>query len=73
MDSDEDMDIEPVFEAHEIDIEYEYEASMFFDFTREETRDEALDAEIWFESAKSYPPSRKYRTFESFNELRLKK
>ena len=49
---------ELVFEAHEIDLEYEFDAVRFFDFTREETPAEARDAEIWFESAKSYPPSR---------------
>ena len=54
----EDMEAEPVFEAHEVDIEYEFDAARFFDFTREETQDEACEAEIWFESAKSYPPSR---------------
>ncbi|PON64089.1 TPX [Trema orientale] len=60
MEMEEDMEVEgeePVFEAHEIDLEYEFDAVRFFDFTREETPAEAHEAEIWFESAKSYPPS----------------
>lgn len=52
------MEVEPVFEAHEIDLEYEFEAARYFDLTREETPVEAWEAENWFESAKSYPPSR---------------
>lgn len=58
MEMEEDMEMEQVFEAYEIDLEYEFEAARFFDFTREETPAEAREAEIWFESAKSYPPSR---------------
>lgn len=57
MEMEEDMEMEQVFEAYEIDLEYEFEAARFFDFTREETPAEAREAEIWFESAKSYPPS----------------
>ncbi|XP_062074152.1 protein TPX2-like isoform X2 [Humulus lupulus] len=59
MEMEEDMEVEaePVFEAHEIDLEYEFDAVRFFDFTREETHAEACEAELWFESAKSYPPS----------------
>ncbi|XP_010108085.2 protein TPX2 [Morus notabilis] len=57
MEMEEDMEVEPVFEAHEIDLEYEFEAARYFDFTREETPVEAREAENWFESANSYPPS----------------
>ncbi|KAF4369556.1 hypothetical protein F8388_019425 [Cannabis sativa] len=59
MEMEEDMEVEaePVFEAVEIDLEYEFDAVRFFDFTREETLAEACEAELWFESAKSYPPS----------------
>ncbi|KAI3422773.1 TPX2_importin domain-containing protein, partial [Psidium guajava] len=49
--------VEEVFVVHEIDSEYEYEAPRHFDFTREETAAEAREAELWFESARSYPPS----------------
>ena len=54
------MEVELVYVAHEIelDYEYEYDAAQYFDFTREETPAEAREAECWFESAKSYPPSR---------------
>lgn len=47
------------FTAVEIDVDYEFDAARFFDFTREETGDEASLAEAWFNSAESYPPSRK--------------
>ncbi|XWS49839.1 hypothetical protein CRYUN_Cryun12cG0037500 [Craigia yunnanensis] len=51
------MEIEPVFEVREIDLDYEFDAVWFFDFTREESPAEAREAELWFESAPSYPPS----------------
>lgn len=55
----EEMEVElPVFEAREIDLEYEFDAARFFDFTREESFAEAREAELWFESAPNYPPSR---------------
>ncbi|XP_028762764.1 protein TPX2 isoform X3 [Neltuma alba] len=53
----EDMEIEHFFVAHEIDLDYEFDAARFFDFTRPETPAEAHQAEIWFETAGSYPPS----------------
>lgn len=54
----EEMEVElPVFEAREIDLEYEFDAARFFDFTREESFAEAREAELWFESAPNYPPS----------------
>ncbi|KAI6707295.1 hypothetical protein NL676_010257 [Syzygium grande] len=46
-----------VFVAREIDPDYEYDAPQHFDFAREESAAEARDAELWFESAGSYPPS----------------
>ncbi|XP_076882834.1 protein TPX2-like [Bidens hawaiensis] len=45
------------FTAIAIDVDYEFDAARFFDFTRDETRDEASQAEAWFDSAESYPPS----------------
>ncbi|KAM1304213.1 hypothetical protein ACFX2F_021910 [Malus domestica] len=52
-----DMEVEEVFMAQEVDVDYEFDAARYFDFTREETPAEARRAELWFESAKSYPPS----------------
>ncbi|PRQ17936.1 putative TPX2 central domain-containing protein [Rosa chinensis] len=57
MEMEEDMEVEQVFTAHEVDIDYEFDAARFFDFSRHETPVEARRAELWFESAKSYPPS----------------
>lgn len=62
--SDEDMEMETmVFEVTEIDLEYEFDASRWFDFTREELSLESRAAELWFETAQSYPPSREYYRF----------
>ncbi|XP_019420448.1 PREDICTED: protein TPX2-like isoform X2 [Lupinus angustifolius] len=53
-----DMEIENhVFVAHEIDLDYEFDAARFFDFCVEETSSQAGEAELWFETAESYPPS----------------
>ncbi|KAL8244861.1 hypothetical protein R6Q59_011119 [Mikania micrantha] len=49
--------VEFTFTAVEIDIDYEFDAARFFDFTKEESIDEARTAERWFDSAESYPPS----------------
>ncbi|XP_039036428.1 protein TPX2-like [Hibiscus syriacus] len=57
MEEDIEMEIEPVFEVREIDLDYEFDAVRFFDFTREESPEEAGEAELWFESAPTYPPS----------------
>ncbi|KAI4315334.1 hypothetical protein L6164_028156 [Bauhinia variegata] len=46
-----------VFVAYEIDLDYEFDAARFFDFSRQETPAEARQAELWFETAGSYPPS----------------
>ncbi|KAJ7952419.1 Protein TPX2 [Quillaja saponaria] len=53
----EDMEVEQVFVAYEIDLDYEFDAARFFDFSRNETPAEAHEAELWFETARSYPPS----------------
>ncbi|KAJ9139964.1 hypothetical protein P3X46_030655 [Hevea brasiliensis] len=63
-----DMDefyIEP-FLAEEIDIDYEFDAAKYYDFTRPETDFEAQEAERWFETTGYCPPSR----LESYNEAR---
>ncbi|KAK7406199.1 hypothetical protein VNO78_07819 [Psophocarpus tetragonolobus] len=54
----EDMEIETqVFVAHEIDLDYEFDAVRFFDFNAQESPVQARQAELWFQSARSYPPS----------------
>uniref|UniRef100_A0A166E1B5 TPX2 central domain-containing protein n=1 Tax=Daucus carota subsp. sativus TaxID=79200 RepID=A0A166E1B5_DAUCS len=45
------------FTAIEIDLDYEFDAARFFDFSRQESVDETLQAELWFQSRPSYPPS----------------
>ncbi|VVB12015.1 unnamed protein product [Arabis nemorensis] len=58
MEMDEDMEIEPmVFDVREIDLEYEFDASRWYDFTRLELPAESQAAEFWFHSAPSYQPS----------------
>lgn len=42
-----------------IDEAYEFSAPQFFDFTQGESEEEMRKAELWFESALSYAPSRK--------------
>ncbi|KAI9082430.1 hypothetical protein K1719_035573 [Acacia pycnantha] len=51
----EDMEIEHVFVAHEIDLDYEFDAARLPDFTRPETPAKAHQVEIWFEIVGSYP------------------
>lgn len=41
------------------DFKYEFDAPHCYDFNRSETVWEAEESELWFESAGSYPPSRK--------------
>lgn len=55
-----DATYEVSFEAQEIDLDYDYDAPQFFDFTRPESAKEAREAECWFESAASYSRSRKH-------------
>ncbi|CAI9093858.1 OLC1v1029448C1 [Oldenlandia corymbosa var. corymbosa] len=50
-------DVEYTFTAVEIDLDYEYDAVRFFDFTRDESAAEAYQAELWFDTAATYPPS----------------
>lgn len=57
MEEDEETEIPHVFIAHEIDLEYEFDAARFFDFTKPESSSEALQAELWFQNAPTYPPS----------------
>ncbi|XP_019057240.1 PREDICTED: protein TPX2-like isoform X2 [Tarenaya hassleriana] len=58
MEVEEDMEIEPmIFEVREIDLEYEFDAARWYDFSREESPVEARVAELWFQTAQSYPPS----------------
>ncbi|KAK9143661.1 hypothetical protein Syun_013061 [Stephania yunnanensis] len=57
---DEEMDCggdEGVLVAEEVDFDYEYDASRYFDFVKGETPVEVLEAEMWFDSAQTYPPS----------------
>lgn len=46
-----------VVDDFEFDFDYEYDAPRFYDFTRPETFSEAEEADCWFETASSYPPS----------------
>ncbi|GFP81839.1 protein tpx2 [Phtheirospermum japonicum] len=45
------------FTVYEIDLDYEFDAARFFDFSRDESPLETRQAELWFDSAGSYPPS----------------
>lgn len=54
---DDNTAVEFRFTAVEIDLDYEFEAARFFDFTREESVDEAREAEMWFDYVESCPPS----------------
>lgn len=61
MEMEEDMEIEPmVFNVREIDLEYEFDAARWFDFTRMELPAESQAAEFWFHSAPPYAPSREF-------------
>ncbi|CAN6480290.1 unnamed protein product [Victoria cruziana] len=56
----------------DVDLDYEFSAPRFYDFTRFETPDELREAEAWFETAHSYPPSpylSKLRTRENLQEV----
>lgn len=47
-------------ESHfEFDIDFEFDAPRFYDFSRPELDSETQDIEIWFQYAGNYPPSRK--------------
>ncbi|XP_061358680.1 uncharacterized protein LOC133302880 isoform X2 [Gastrolobium bilobum] len=51
------MEVEDQFEDNEINLNYEFDAPRFCDFTRPETFFDAAEAEQWFEFTASYPPS----------------
>ncbi|XP_055827067.1 protein TPX2-like [Solanum dulcamara] len=53
----EDFIVECSDVVSEIDSEYEFEASRFYDFCRPESTSEAEEAERWFQTAGTYPPS----------------
>lgn len=55
-------EVEYNFTAYEIDLDYEFDAARFFDFIQAESALEARQAETWFDSAGSYPPSRNLLT-----------
>lgn len=44
------------FSLEEFDIDFEFDAPRFYDFSKPEIDSET---ELWFESAGNYPPSRK--------------
>ncbi|XP_047337964.1 protein TPX2-like [Impatiens glandulifera] len=46
---------ELIFTAIEIDLDYEFDAARYFDFTK--ISEETFHSDIWFESAGSYSPS----------------
>ncbi|XP_057812014.1 protein TPX2-like isoform X2 [Salvia miltiorrhiza] len=50
-------EVEYTFTAYEIDLDYEFDAARFFDFEHDESPVQARQAELWFDSAGSYPPS----------------
>lgn len=54
----ENNEVEYTFTAVEVDLDYEFDAVRFFDFSREESLAEARQAEHWFDTAATYPPSR---------------
>ncbi|RWW66148.1 hypothetical protein BHE74_00026502, partial [Ensete ventricosum] len=56
-----------VFVCFEVDLDYEFDAPRYFDLGREETPAEARAAELWFDTAGSYPPSRTYRLPDARN------
>lgn len=45
-----------------IDESYEFSAPHFFDFVKGESEEDMHKAELWFETALSYAPSRKLST-----------
>lgn len=55
-----------VIEVKEIDMEYEFDAARWYDFTRMELPAESEAAELWFHSAPSYAPSREFPHHYSF-------
>ncbi|KAK7251189.1 hypothetical protein RIF29_34161 [Crotalaria pallida] len=64
-------EIQHVFVAHEIDLDYEFDAPRFFDFTRPESPSQAHHSQLWFLDAPSYPPSPFVRRLVVREELSL--
>ena len=56
----EEFVMEPFVGGEEMDLNYEFDAPRFHDFTLPETDFEAFEAGRWFDSTKTYPPSRKH-------------
>ncbi|XP_068635908.1 protein TPX2-like [Aristolochia californica] len=53
-----DDEMEDFEEQHlETDFDYEFDAPRYFDFLLGETFEEVQEAELWFQTAGSYPPS----------------
>ncbi|XP_038887479.1 uncharacterized protein LOC120077612 [Benincasa hispida] len=59
METDEEMEevTDKPFVWEEIDLDYEFDVAMYYDFTRPETEKEIREAEDWFKFAGTYPPS----------------
>uniref|UniRef100_A0A9I9D3X6 Protein TPX2 n=1 Tax=Cucumis melo TaxID=3656 RepID=A0A9I9D3X6_CUCME len=59
METDEEMKevYDKPFVWEEIDLDYEFDVAMYYDFTRPETEKEIKEAEDWFKFAGTYPPS----------------
>ncbi|KAG6418828.1 hypothetical protein SASPL_121034 [Salvia splendens] len=55
--AEEEQEVEYTFTAYEIDLDYEFDAARFFDFSLDESPLQARQAELWFHSAGTYPPS----------------
>ncbi|KAG7554435.1 TPX2 central domain [Arabidopsis suecica] len=45
------------FSVEEFDIDFEFDAPRFYDFSKPELDSETEETELWFESAGNYPPS----------------
>ncbi|XP_030947094.1 protein TPX2-like isoform X4 [Quercus lobata] len=56
----EEFVIEPFVGGEELDLNYEFDAPRFHDFTLPETDLEAFEAGRWFNSTKTYPPSHSF-------------
>ncbi|EYU40540.1 hypothetical protein MIMGU_mgv1a023278mg [Erythranthe guttata] len=52
-----EYDDDYTFTVYEVDLDYEFDAARFFDFSRAESPLELRLAEFWFSSAASYPDS----------------
>ncbi|EXC20888.1 hypothetical protein L484_012964 [Morus notabilis] len=59
MDGEEELEelVRETYAVEEIDMDYEFDAARFYDFSRVETDCEAREAERWLESYGNYPPS----------------